>query len=237
VPPEKVPLLPRLVVAGDELVALDPSWTADAPAPRDVVLVRGLLDVAADLLARGIRHPWSPAASARALAGSMAAAAGIEDVEAVLVEALALDARLRPARTAADYDAPAGTGRLSYAELAEVAEGLAKRAADADEHVLWLLRRLQGRQRALRRTRGQLQSLTTSREVRVGRKIFWVRDKLRRRALAKEEASNGPAGEWRDRSAQAAENDPDQPIEVESSLLPPGYRPGPRVEVIPPEED
>ncbi|MGO4256550.1 hypothetical protein [Marmoricola sp. RAF53] len=232
VPVDRVALLPRtLVLSGDDLVPLDPSWRAETPAPRDVVLLRGLLDVSAALLARGVRHPWSPGASPWVLASALATAAGIEDVAALRDPALALEARLRPAGTAPDYDAPASTGRLSYAELAEAAEVLAVRAADADEHVLWLLRRLQGRQRALRKTRGQLNALNTSREVRVGRKIFWVRDKLRRRRLAQEAAAEGPVGEWKDRNPDA----PVEPLEVEKSLLPPGYRVQPEVTVIPDE--
>jgi hypothetical protein len=229
-------LLPRTVVGEDVLEVLDPSWIADEDAPRDVVLVRGLLDTAAELLARGIRHPWSPAASARDLAVAFATAAGIEDVAPVLTESLALDARLRPGSTTPDYNEPAGISRLSYAELAEVAEGLGRRAAEGDEHVIWLLQWVQGRQRTLRQLRGELHALESSREVRVGRIIFWFRDLLRRRRVAREEAERGREGEWRDPATRPAEPKQEGPLEIESNLIPPGYEPGPAIKVVPPED-
>ena len=70
--------LDRLVVTGDSLAPVDDGLLASTGAERDVVLVRALLRFAHDLLRRGGRHPWSTAATPRALAGSLAAAAGLE---------------------------------------------------------------------------------------------------------------------------------------------------------------
>ncbi|MCW2857077.1 MAG: hypothetical protein JWR52_2692 [Marmoricola sp.] len=235
VPADRVALLPRLVVGDERLEVLDASWTALESAPRDVVLVRGLLDVSADLLARGIRHPWSPGSAARDLTTALAAAAGIEDLAPVLVEALALDARLRPAGTAPDYDEPAGISQLSHAELVEIAEGLGQRVSQSDAHVVWLLQRLQGRQRALRQLRGQLNAVNGSREMRAGRLIFFVHELVRRRRRARAEAADRP-GEWRDPATRPPEPQREGPIEIESNLIPPAYEPGPEIKVVPPED-
>jgi hypothetical protein len=233
---DRVPVLPRmLVVSGPELVLLDSGWRASGTASRDVVLARGLLDLAAGLLARGVRHPWSPAASARRLAASLAAAAGIEDASALLDAAIDLDGRLRPVGTAPDYDSPGNAGRLSHAELAELADGLAARAAEADQHIVWLLKRLQGRQRALRKVRGQVRALETSREMWIGRRVFVIRSLVRRRRRRIEAASEPTMGEWRDRTGQ--EQDEAEARKVEANLLPPGYTPGPDIDVVPPEDD
>lgn len=237
IPGDRVPITPRLLaVDGEDLVPLDLSWSTTAPAHRDVVLARGLLDTAADLLARGVRHPWSPAASARVVATSLIAAAGVED-PAVFDDAVALDAAL--SAVPVDYDVPGNAGRLSYAELAELAATSATRAAEADEHVLWLLRRLQGRQRALRATRGRMEALEKSREMWIGRRIFVLRSLLRRWRTKRDLKQNGPAGEWKDPSTrkQDAEDDPDAPFTAEKQLLPPGYvPPADKVEVIPDED-
>lgn len=237
VPADRVPVTPRLLaVDGDALVPLDLSWTATAPAPRDVVLARGLLEVAADLLARGVRHPYSPAASARVVATSLIAAAGIEDPE-VIDAGVALDAGLRPVPV--DYDVPGNAGRLSYAELAELAATSATRAAEADEHVLWLLRRLQGRQRALRATRGRMEALEKSREMWIGRRVFVIRSLIRRWRRKRDLKQNGPAGEWKDPATRKPdpEDDPNAPFTVEEQLLPPGYRPpADKAQVIPDED-
>jgi len=231
----KVPLTPRrLVVADGSLAAADLSFSATQASTRDVVLVRDLLDFAADLLARGGRHPWSAAASPRELATSLAAAAGVEVADSLYADAVALDARLRPGQ-APEFEAPGG-GRQprSYAELAELAEELAQRAADGDAHVLWLLRRLQTRQRTIRKTRGMLRAVNESREYRVGRKIFWIRELRRRREQQREAAARALDGEWRDRSSDDPEYDPD---EVESDLLPPGYTPPEEIRLVPPLGD
>ncbi|MFL6160199.1 MAG: hypothetical protein ACJ72D_29270 [Marmoricola sp.] len=237
--PDRVPVTPGLLaVDGDALALIDPSWIAAAPAPRDVVLARGLLDVAADLLARGVRHPWSAAASARTIAASLLAAAAIEDSAPVLAAAVELDAELRPAGTVPDYDVPGNAGRRSYAELAELAEAAAIRAADGDGHVLWLLGRLQARQRMLRATRSKVRSLETSREMWIGRRVLVLRSLRRRRQERREALLDGPTGEWRDPSTIPPDpfEDPEGVVRVEEDLLPPGYEPPEQVEVLPRED-
>ncbi|HET6152211.1 MAG TPA: hypothetical protein VFE15_04600 [Marmoricola sp.] len=233
---EKVVVLPHdLAVADSGFAIIDPSWTTSLRPERDVVLLRGLLDVSLELLARGARHPWSPAASAYQVAESMAAAAGIEYTAPVIADALVLDGRLRADGTEPAYDEPAGLGLLTYAELAEVAHGLGERAAQADEHIIWLLQLVQSRQRALRFTRGQVARLNTSREMWVGRRIFWLRELVRQWKRRRYEKQY-PEGEWRDRSGDPIEEQPDK-LEIESDLIPPGYEPGPDIEVVPPETD
>lgn len=242
---DQVPVTPaHLAVDGDRLLVIDSGWVAREPARRDVVLVRGLLDVAADLLARGVRHPWSPAASARTIAVSLAAAAGIEVLpdgtgDALLDEVLALDACLRPVGETPNYDAAGNADRLSYAELAELARSTAERAAQSDEHVFWLLRRLQGRQRALRATRARARAAEESREMWIGRRVMVLRSLKRRWDRRQEAKLNGPFGEWTDPATRPPnpEDDPDALVTIERQFLPPGYRGDDRIEVIPDEEE
>lgn len=233
VPAERVPVtLRRLVLGAEGLEVLDPSFRAADGAPRDVVLLRALLDFACALQARGARHPWSVAASPRLLATSLVAAAGIEADEELHAAAAALDVALHG--EARDLTSPA-TVPASYAELAELVESLGRRAAESDEHVLWVLQRLQTRQRTIRKTRAKVRELSGSREYRVGRRIFWVRDLLRRRAQRREEAGKTPTGQWRTKKDERPE---DARIEVESDLFPPGYVPDEsRIEVLPPQGD
>ena len=94
--------------------------------------------------------------------------------------------------------------------------------------MVWLLRAMQGRQRAIRKARGNLRQVSESREYRLGRRVFWIREKLRRREERRELEEQGPAGEWRDRSAE-----PEEQIVVEEHLVPPGYTPPDDVNVIP----
>ena len=124
---------------------------------------------------------------------------------------------------------------MSYADLVDLTEGLAERAAQADAHVVWLLHAMQSRQRAIRKTRAKLRKVTSSREYRLGRRVFWVREGLRRRRERREAMQRGPLGEWREPSGDA--KDPDELLVVEEHLLPPGYRPSQDVEVVPSDPD
>ncbi|RIV39681.1 class I SAM-dependent methyltransferase [Micromonospora radicis] len=49
----------NLVVAGDRVAVLDPSWRADDPFPVDVVLARALWRFAVELTTGGYAHPWT----------------------------------------------------------------------------------------------------------------------------------------------------------------------------------
>ncbi len=227
--PELVPVLPRtLALTADALVPLDRSWRALAAEPWAPVLVRGLLDLGADLLARAVRHPWSPASSAREVARALASAAGLEDLDTLLDEAVALDHRLRPAGSAPDFAAPGNAGQLSYAELAELAEQLGERAAQADAHIVWLLKRMQVRQRALRAARGQIHGLESSREMWIGRRVMVIRSLARRRRRRKEAAGQVPEGQW----TGGGRNPDDDELRIEAELIPPGYVPDNELEVI-----
>ncbi len=236
VDPARVPvLLERLVASDDELHLVDAGFVATEPAGRDTVLVRALLRFAAALLSTGARHPWSPASTPRALATSLAAAADVEVDDDLFDAAAALDRALHaPGQSEPAYEEPRGgapIAAMSYAELVELAESLAVRAAEQDEHVVWLLKTVQIRQRRVRKARGNLRELTESREYRLGRRIFWLRDVRRRRQDAREEAEQ-PTGVWRDRSQEAEENT-DPTVYVEQDLVPPGYRPHEGVQITP----
>jgi hypothetical protein len=172
------------------------------------------------------------------LATELAAAAGIEDAGPALDEALALDARLRPVvgdPLSAVIDDPAGLNGLTYAELVDVAQGLAARAAQADEHVVWLLKRVQGRQRALRAARGTIHELHTSREMRAGRMIFRIREAMRKYRIRRIRRRH-PEGVWKDPATMPVEEE-EYPYVLESDNVPPGYRPGQDFEVVEPETD
>ena len=123
------------------------------------MLVRALLRFAAGLLASGARHPWSPAATPRALATTLAAAADVEVDDDLFDTAVALDRSLQaPGVSQPEFEAPLGgvavVASMTYAELVELAEALAARAAEQDAHVVWLLKTVQIRQRRVRKARG-----------------------------------------------------------------------------------
>lgn len=243
VPADRVAVVPSLLALTDEgLAVIDGSLLAGAPAPRDVVLARGLLVLAADVLDRGVRHPWSAGASARDLAVSLLAAAGIEaptteDGDApVVAAAIALDARLRPAGTAPDFHRPGGDRVASYAELAELAASAARRAAEADDHVVWLLRRIQRTQRTVRFTRGNLARLEGSAEMRIGRKVLAARTRARAWRDRRRARNEPPVGEWVDPATLPEAPEESDVPQIEQKLLPPGYVPDERIEVVPNED-
>ena len=238
VDPARVPvLIDHLVVADDGLHLVDTGFVAHEPATRDVVLARALLCFSAGLLGSGARHPWSPAATPRVLATSLAASADVVVDDELFDSAVTLDRSLRAAGgSEPEFEAPLGgtavVASMSYAELVELAEALAARAAEQDAHVLWLLKTIQLRQRRVRKARGNIRELTESREYRLGRRIFWLRDLRRRRREARSEAER-PRGMWRDRSGEEIEENPDQTVYVEEELVPPGYRPHDGVQITP----
>lgn len=243
VPADRVAVVPSLLaLAEDGLAVIDGSLVADEPGPRDVVLARGLLVLAADVLDRGVRHPWPAGASACDLAVSFLAAAGIEapsteDGDAPLLRAaLALDARLRPADTAPDFHRPGGDRVASYAELAELAARAARRAADADEHVVWLLRRIQRTQRTIRFTRGNLARLEGSAEMRIGRKVLAARTRARAWRDQRRARNAAPVGEWVDPATVPEAPEESEVPQIEENLLPPGYVPDERIQVVPNED-
>jgi hypothetical protein len=231
VEPERIAATLDRVVLDETLQLVDASYLATVDADRDVVLARMLLRFAHAMLLAGARHPWSAAASPRAVATSLAAAADLQLGDDVFARAVSLDRRLSDPRvTEPDFEAPGGGDlAMPYAELLELSRGLAEHAAAQDAHVLWLLRVVQLRQRRYRRSRRKVEELTQSREYRLGRRIFWLRDLRRRRRDSRAQAS-AQLGEWRGRVEEA----PEQPVVfVEEDLVPPGYQPQEGVVITP----
>ena len=224
--------LDRLAV-GESLQLADASYVVTAPATGDTVLARVLLRFAHHLVVTGARHPWSAAATPRIVATSLAAAADVRLDDDAFAQAVSLDRLLSdPAVPAPDFEAPAPSGDdvMPYAELLELSRALAERAATQDAHVVWLLNTVQIRQRRLRKSRGTIAELRRSREYRLGRRVFWLRDLLRRRKEARL-ARESPHGVWRDRSGEPPVED--RTVYVEQDMVPPGYQPHDGVVVTP----
>jgi len=163
VDPARVPvLLDRLLVVEDRLAPLDRSQVSSAAASRETVLLRVLLHLARDHISSGRRHPWGNGVTPRAVAASLAAAAGIEPDANAWAAAEDLDSRLRrPGDAEPTWDAPLGgdSAAMSYPELVDQTRLLAARVAEQDAHVVWLIDAVQRRQRWLRRTRATLRQL------------------------------------------------------------------------------
>ena len=230
-------LLDRLLVVEDRLAPLDRSQVASAAASRETVLLRVLLHLARDHISSGRRHPWGNGVTPRAVAASLAAAAGVEPDAHAWAAAEDLDSGLRrPGDAEPAWDAPLGgdSAAMSYAELVDQTRLLAARVAEQDAHVVWLIDAVQRRQRWLRRTRATLRQLRQSREHRLARKLLvlrLLRDRLR---PGTPPTAQRVTGIWFEREDHP---DDDGLVHVERQLLPPGYTPHERVVVEEPGVD
>jgi hypothetical protein len=195
----------NVVFDGVRFALVDPSWQLAEAPPFDLALGRILRRFAVRMLADGHHHPWPPAMDADAIATTLCAMSGHPVGRATPGRGATLEAEIIAAqeglpadwqeRLAADLaDADAGFRELrSYRAALEANGRLRERLHAAKSEVEYLEYLLNSRERALSRSRAEVQAkrknvaaIRNSLSFRAGRALTaparWCRTILRRAA-------------------------------------------------------
>jgi 2-polyprenyl-3-methyl-5-hydroxy-6-metoxy-1,4-benzoquinol methylase len=144
--------LANFVSSDEGIVVVDSEWVAAGPVDADLVLLRALWGLAADLVHRGAIHPWPSTLTVDALAGALGAACGVpaapDDVQAWRHAEAELLALVRGGKVDDHLDWLVRTGSSSRAD-AETRTSLPfttlrRDLAGAHQRALSLTRQLQG---------------------------------------------------------------------------------------------
>jgi SAM-dependent methyltransferase len=134
------------------IVVVDNEWVAAGPVDADLVLFRALWGLAADLVHRGVIHPWPSHLAVDALAGALGAACGVpaapDDVQAWRQAEAELLALVRGGKVGDHLDWLVRTGSSSRADADYRTSlpftALRRDLAKAHQWALSLTRQLQG---------------------------------------------------------------------------------------------
>ena len=152
-PPDHLDVnLSNFVSCEEGIVVVDNEWVAAGPVDADLVLLRALWGLAADLVQRGVIHPWPSDLAVDALAGALGAACGVpaapDDVQAWREAEAELLALVRGGKVEDHLEWLVRTGSSSRADAGNRSSvpftALRRDLAGARQQVLSLTRQLQG---------------------------------------------------------------------------------------------
>ncbi|NUT34892.1 MAG: hypothetical protein HOV79_17685 [Hamadaea sp.] len=175
----------NVVLAGDRLVLLDPSWSF-ARQPLTTALARAVRGFAALLQTGGHPHPWPSTLSVDALATVLASRCGVELTTADLTLAIELEVALTAAAAGLDAEqraqldervrgAGVGTpppGVDGYRDLMVAQRRLRAELAHAHAKINWLDDAIATRDETLRGASRTADQLRRSMSYRVGRRVL-----------------------------------------------------------------
>jgi hypothetical protein len=174
-----------VLVNGDRMASVDPSWRLTVPVADDVLVAHGLREFASGLLASGAEHPWSSDISPDALVRTLAAMAGNQVTDGTLDALSRLEAQVDAATGTADeglaYLARVEAGRSQFVAQSGPARGyreavaasirLAQALESRSAKVEWLEATLESRDRKLEAVQQQLAHTRGSLSFRIGQLV------------------------------------------------------------------